>query len=371
MTVRKPLVDRRDFLKAAGAVFLSSLTPSALADTLAADAVFATAFRSRDGAYGAAILSEAGEILHTVALPERGHDIAFDPVSRRSVVFARQPGTFAIVFDPVGRDEPRTIQSAPGRHFFGHGVFSPGGALLYATENDFDNAAGMVGIYDSSDGFSRVGEFPTHGVGPHELLLLADGRTLAVANGGIETHPDFGRAKLNLSTMKPSLAFVDRLTGDLLERHELPPALHQLSIRHMDVDQDGTVWFGCQHEGPATERPGLVGRAVRGKDIQLVDMPEPILAGFRNYVGSVAANRQAGTVAVSSPQGNCLAVIEAATGRIVATEALTEVCGLAPDGDSYLATTGTGAIVGVGGSQSGDADHVWDNHLLRIRQQAA
>ena len=58
------LIDRRDFLKAAGVTFLSSLAPSAFADTLAADAVFATAFRRRDGAYGAAILSEAGKILH-------------------------------------------------------------------------------------------------------------------------------------------------------------------------------------------------------------------------------------------------------------------------------------------------------------------
>ena len=157
--------------------FLSSLAPSARADTLDADAVFATAFQRRDGAYGAAILSEAGKILHTVDLPDRGHDITFDPVSGRSVVFARQPGTFAVVFDPAGQGEPVTIQSVAGRHFFGHGVFSPDGALLYATENDFDNAAGMVGIYDARSGFARIGEFPTHGVGPHELLLLDDGRT--------------------------------------------------------------------------------------------------------------------------------------------------------------------------------------------------
>ena len=81
----------------------------------------------------------------------------------------------------------------------------------------------MIGVYDATDGFRRIGEFPTHGVGPHELLLLDDGRTLAIANGGIETHPDFGRAKLNIATMKPSFVFVDRITGDLIEKHELPP----------------------------------------------------------------------------------------------------------------------------------------------------
>ncbi len=363
---RTGLIDRRDFLKAAGVTFLSSLAPGALADTLAADAVFATAYQRRDGAYGAAILSEAGKILHTVDLPERGHDITFDPVSGRSVVFARQPGTFFVVFDHAGRTPPVTVESVANRHFFGHGVFSPDGALLYATENDFDNAAGMVGVYDVKNGFSRVGEFPTYGVGPHELLLLGDGRTIAVANGGIETHPDFGRAKLNLPTMKPSYVLVDRQTGDLIEKHELPPDLHQLSIRHMDTDETGAVWFGCQHEGPAMERPALVGRAVRGKDLELAEMEPKVLSGFRNYIGSVAANRDAGTIAVTSPQGNSYAVIQAATGKVVSVERLTEVCGVAPDHAGFMVTTGTGAIVEPNGRSSEDESYVWDNHVLRI-----
>lgn len=364
--MRTPLIDRRDFLKAAGVSFLASLSGRALAKTVQEDAVFATAYQRRDGRYGAAILSEAGAVLHRIDLPDRGHDVTFDPVSRCSVVFARQPGTFAIVFDHTGRKEPVTIASIAGRHFFGHGVFSRDGRLLYATENDFDNAAGMVGVYDTNADFQRLGEFPTHGVGPHELLLLPDGRTLAIANGGIETHPDFGRAKLNLATMKPSLVFVDRLTGDLIERHELPPELHQLSIRHMAVDRTGAVWFGCQHEGPATERPALVGRARPGESFGLIDMPEDVLSGFRNYIGSVAANAGAGTVAVSSPQGNSLAVLDAVTGRVLSTSPLAEVCGIAPDRSGFLATTGAGEIIGPEGSSIAAEEYVWDNHLSRI-----
>ena len=368
--MKRPLIDRRDFLKAAGMGFVSAMAPGALAATLAADAVFATAYQQRSGAYGVAILSEAGRILHTVDLPDRGHDITFDPVSGRSVAFARQPGTFAVVFDPAGRSAPLTIQSVAGRHFFGHGVFSPDGALLYATENDFENAAGMVGIYDARSGFERIGEFPTHGVGPHELLLLDDGRTIAIANGGIETHPDFGRAKLNIPTMESSFVLANRTTGDLIEKHELPHDLHKLSIRHMDIDASGTVWFGCQNEGPASDRPALVGRAVRGRELQLVEMPDRVLSGFRNYIGSVAANRQAGTVAVTSPQGNCLVVLDAANGAVVTTTSLAEVCGLAPDHAGFMVTTGTGAVIGPDGTALQDDDRVWDNHVLRIAPAA-
>ncbi|MBZ9992449.1 DUF1513 domain-containing protein [Mesorhizobium sp. BH1-1-4] len=368
--MKRLLIDRRDFLRAAGIGFAAAVTPSAWANTLAADAVFATAFVKRDGGFGAAVLSEAGKLLHAIDLPDRGHDVTFDPISKRSVVFARQPGTFAVVFDHTGRDAPLTIASIAGRHFFGHGVFSPDGALLYATENDFDNAAGVVGVYDTRAKFKRIGEFPTYGMGPHELLLLGDGKTIAVANGGIETHPDYGRAELNIATMKPSYALVDRITGDLIEKHELPAALHQLSIRHMDTDRSGTVWFGCQYRGPGTDRPPLVGRAARGKDLALLDMPRDVLSGFRNYIGSVAANPVAGTVAVSSPEGNSLVVIDAGSGRVVSSSALVEVCGVAPDGAGFMATTGAGEIIEGGGAMRSEPDYVWDNHVLRIDEAA-
>ncbi|TRC93942.1 DUF1513 domain-containing protein [Mesorhizobium sp. WSM4303] len=364
--MRTPLIDRRNFLKAAGAGFVAAMAPPAWANTLSTDAVFATAFVKRDGSFGAAVLSEAGKLLHAIDLPDRGHDVTFDPVSKRSVVFARQPGTFAVVFDHTGREAPQTIASITGRHFFGHGVFSADGALLYATENDFDNAAGVVGIYDARAKFSRIGEFPTYGMGPHELLLLGDGRTIAIANGGIETHPDYGRAELNIATMKPSYVLVDRVTGDLIERHELPAALHQLSIRHIDADASGTIWFGCQYRGPGTDRPLLVGRAARGKDLQLIDMPQDVLSGFKNYIGSVAANPAAGTIAVSSPEGNSLAVIDADSGKIVTTKVLVEVCGLAPDGPGFMATTGAGEIIEGSGTTRSEPDYVWDNHMQRI-----
>lgn len=364
--MRSPLIDRRDFLRAAGAGFAVAMTPSAWAATLAADAVFATAFVRRDGSYGAGILSEAGKLLYVVDLLDRGHGMTFHPASRRSVVFPRKPGTIAVVFDHGGKAEPLTIAAASGRHFYGHGVFSPGGGLLYATENDFDNAAGMIGVYDAGDRFRRVGEFATGGVGPHEMVLLGDGRTLAVANGGIETHPDFGKAKLNIATMKPSYVLIDRLTGDILEKHELPADLHKLSIRHMDIDNSGAVWFSCQYEGATTDRPPLVGKAARGKDLELLAMPEKVLNGLRNYIGAMAANREAGTIAISSPAGNSYVVFDTASGGIVSATNLTEVCGIAPDRAGFIASSGAGAIVAPGRPAVSEPDYVWDNHMLRI-----
>jgi hypothetical protein len=224
----------------------------------------------------------------------------------------------------------------------------------------------VIGVYDAADGFRRVGEFPTHGVDPHEVLLLGDGRTLAVANGGVETHPDYGRAELNIATMKPSLVFLDRQTGDLREEHKLAPELHQLSLHHLAEDASGAVWFGGQHKGPASERPPLVGKARLGAGVGLLQMEEKVLNSLRNYIGSVAANHDAGTVAVSSPAGNSVAVINAASGKVVLSTCLVEVCGLAPEHGGFVASTGRGEVVDCDGKKAQFDDYAWDNHLLRI-----
>ena len=128
---------RRAFLKAAGAGFAASLLPQRAEALESAELLFATATQERPGQYGARILTETGKLIANVDLPVRGHDVTWSASAGRAVVFARRPGTFAVVFDPAGKAPPVTIASPAGRHFFGHGAFSADGRLLYATENDF------------------------------------------------------------------------------------------------------------------------------------------------------------------------------------------------------------------------------------------
>ena len=359
--------ERRAFLKAAGTGFLASLLPQRAAALATSELVFASSTLLPSGSFGAALITETGTLIANVALPDRGHDVTYSPVSGRAVVFARQPGTFAVVFDPQGREAPLTIPSVAGRHFFGHGAFSPDGTLLYATENDFDNARGVIGIYDVSGGYTRIGEFDTYGTGPHELLLMPDGVTFAVANGGIETHPDYGRTELNLDTMEPSLCFVDRRDGGLVGTLALATDLHQLSIRHMAVDVSNRVWFGCQFRG-AEGAPQLVGYATLDGDIRLIELPDDALRNLRNYVGSVARSAGGDLIAVSSPEGDTILAIDAATARPVFSAPLKDGCGIAPDGGGFLASSGLGDIAGLGGSTAAPHrfDFGFDNHLRRL-----
>ena len=341
---------RRAFLKAAGAGFAASLLPQPAEALARAELLFASATQESPGRYGARVLTETGKLIANVDLPVRGHDVTYSAEAGRAVVFARRPGTFAVVFDPTGQAAPQTIASIEGRHFFGHGVFSPDGKLLYATENDFDNGRGVLGIYDVAGGYNRIGEFQTYGVGPHEVILLPNGKTFAIANGGIETHPDYGRAELNLETMDPSLSFVDARDGTLVGQLRLASDLHQLSIRHMVVDASGRIWFGCQfrgHEG----MPQLVGYATLDGDIRLIELPEAALASLGNYVGGLAIASDLETVAVSSPVSGTILCIDAKSALPVLQIALRSTCGVATDATGFIATNGLGQWVGLGGSQ--------------------
>ncbi|WP_062203981.1 DUF1513 domain-containing protein [Aureimonas sp. AU12] len=367
MALIRPL-DRRTFLKGAGAAFLATLAPGAAEAIERSDMLFASACDLPGGGSACAVFDERGRILSRIDLPDRGHDVTFDPVSRRAVVFARRPATFAAVFDPRSGKAETTIVSQEGRHFFGHGFFSPDGALLYATENDYDAARGLIGVYDVRAGYSKIGEFETGGMDPHEALLMPDGETIVVANGGIETHPDFGRQKLNLATMEPSLVFIRRRDGQILDKHVLPADLHQLSIRHLAVDAGGAVWFGCQYEGPETERPVLAGCARPGETLRLADLDEAHVGALANYVGSVACSRDGSRVAFASPRGNTVLVLDTATGATIESLSLQEGCGLAPDASltGLMATGGNGAVCHLPdmAQTMRRAEVVWDNHIL-------
>ena len=181
-----------------------------------------SAGRDHEG-YFAAGLTITGEKNFSIRLPDRGHDITVSPNGLTAVVFARRPGNFAVVIDLVKQRVIRTFSTPTDRHFYGHGVFSADGQFLYTTENDYNDERGVVGVYDVRNDFRCITEYSSGGIGPHEIILLSDKRTLAIANGGILTHPSFPRQKLNLPTIAPNLAYVNALQGTIVRAVGRPP----------------------------------------------------------------------------------------------------------------------------------------------------
>lgn len=354
---------RRAFMASAGAAFVAGLGMRN-ADALAgSELVFASAGRMGDGSFAAAIVSEQGDLISTLRLPARGHEVTQNPVNGQLVVFAWRPGTFAVVFTPEGAGV-KTITSPEGRHFFGHGVFSSDGKLLYATENDFENSQGVIGIYDASDGFRRIGEFSSGGMGPHDLLISPDGKMLCIANGGIETHPDYGRTKLNLATMEPNLSWVDRDSGALIARHELPSDLHKLSLRHLAMGENGRVWVGGQFQGERNNRVPLLASASPGDDFAFAPLPEAMNARLAGYIGSLVSSPDGQQIMATSPVGNVAVFLDLPSGKSSLVEAQ-NVCGNSWNGDGFTYSTGDGAFHS-GDIHKANAGILFDHHLVAL-----
>ncbi|MGH6866162.1 MAG: DUF1513 domain-containing protein [Methyloceanibacter sp.] len=361
-------LDRRAFLASlAGSAAILALPDAAAA--LGAE-YFAATRKDDRGTYSAALFRLDGGDVRVIELPGRGHDIALRPGVREWVAFARRPGRFAIAV-PMDERPPVWFASKPGRHFFGHGVFSADGRLLYTTENDYGLGQGVIGVRDATDGYEQIGELPTYGIGPHDIALLSDRRTLIIANGGLLTHPDSGHEDLNIPDMKPSLAYVDLETGELLEEHKLAAELHKLSIRHLAVASLDTVVFGCQYQGPETDFPPLIGFHRRGEKPAIVAAPDATQSALLNYIGSVTVDAAGGIAAASAPKGGVITYWDVAGRSFLGTCDLTDGCGLAPTHHSarFLLTSGEGwlAMGDAEGAMSRQSSPFhWDNHAILV-----
>lgn len=356
------MTSRRMFLTG---LFATGLVPqTSWAD--AGSPAYLSAARLPSGAYALCGLDSAGNRLFRIPLPGRGHAAAAHPHQPLAVSFARRPGRFALVVNCADGKTQARLDAPEGSHFYGHGVFSGDGTVLFTSENDFQNAQGMIGLWDATKGFTRIGAFASGGTGPHELCLMPDGDTLVIANGGIETHPDAGRQKLNLPDMRPNLSYISR-DGALLEQHEPPTEWHQNSIRHLAVSDDGLVAIACQWQGDAAAPPPLLATHRRGAPLAFHEPSADIWRNVQGYLGSVAVSGDGREIAVTGPRGN-VAVITDIQGRPKRHLNRPDICGVAPGLSGFVFTTGQGQVLRDADTPRKFATHdlAWDNHLVPI-----
>ena len=294
-----------------------------------------------DNGFGVVGIDADRQIVWQTTMPERVHDIvvqpdadkAGNPISngnkkaacRDVVVMGRRPSEGFWVLDTATGQVKHAIKSATDRHFYGHACYNLDGQLLYVTENDTVSLAGKIGIYDVSCDYKKVAEFDSHGIGPHELIMHPDGKTLIIANGGIKTERA-SREELNLDTMHPSLVYINRQDGQLLE--QVFPKHNQMSVRHLAVHNDGTVMIGIQFQGEKHVNAPLVLTHNRGDiDFSPLIMPDNQWQRFHQYIASVVVDSQHNLLCVTTPFGGCAAVYDLNTRKLISDMSLPDCAG--------------------------------------------
>ncbi|MEB4591573.1 DUF1513 domain-containing protein [Candidatus Thiothrix sp. Deng01] len=367
-------MNRRQFLLLATAGTLGSAIGASALMKHAAAAAPQCLYSASDNPAGGHFLTRlnlaSGEI-RSCATPVRGHAV-LPLADGRVLMFGRRPAFECVAMDFAdGGMTP--IQATAGRHFDGHGCLSADGGALFTTESAYDEKRGVLGIRDRQT-FQHLGEYDTHGLDPHDIHLMPDGKTLVVANGGIEQHPDFGRRKLNLDTMQPSLVYLDAATGKKLDEYRLPD--HQLSIRHLLVTPGGDVGVALQYEGDLYRHQpaSLVAWQHRGGALELLGINTQAIAPFNGYMADLAFDPGRGILAVTSPRGNHVSFWSVAEQRFLHAAPLPEPSGIAflPEQQAFLASDATGSLHTLSSNrQQASAtllrqfpDQRWDNHLV-------
>ena len=319
--------------------------------------------RHSDGRFGVVVADSDGLPLYQLPLPNRGHGVALQPNGNLAAAFSRRPGSYLQVFDyRTGQAWP--LYTAPSdRHFYGHGVFSPDGKLLYTTEGVRQTSEGIIGVYEvgssASAKLKKVAEFSGFGIGPHEVVL-ADEQTLAVGVGGVHTR---GRTPLNLDSMQPALVYLDRATGEIVDKAVL--ADKQLSIRHLSVTDTGEIACGQQYRGLPEDAAPLVAlhRHGDGEVLKPLQAEEEQWLRFNHYIASIASLD--GYLLATSPRGNCYGIWHEASRELVELRPLVDASGVGVKDGKWLVGSGAGKVLSISPSQqmtSVQSPVMWDNH---------
>jgi len=291
-------MDRRNFLRGLAAISAGSLLPAtafaAARPTVLAAAWYASGelpapFSQGVGHYVGVLQIDwaASEIrmLGAIPVPHRPHGIVAAPDGSGFYAVAFRHGGWVLHADRAGKLITRLDSAVPDgkRTFDGHIEISPDGKWLFTTEADVASGQGWVSVR-SARTLARVGEFPTHGIDPHQLLLDDDGMVV-VANGGIDWTQD--NQKRNLDRMDSSLVRINAENGELLGQWRLRDK--QLSMRHIawNTTPAGQRVLGIamqgQHDGQEVRRAAPALALWDGKSL---DIPSRSPLGL-GYIGDI------------------------------------------------------------------------------------
>lgn len=331
--------------------------------------VLLSARNDADGRHYAVGYRLDGEKLFATRVPERCHDVITHPSLSQAIFVGRRPSRESYLIDTRDGRLLQTLHTPADRHFYGHGVFHRDGDWFYATENDTrDPGRGLIGVYRrDGEQWTRQSEFPTHGIGPHQLRWMPDGERLVVANGGIRTEAD-SREMLNLDAMDASLVLLQR-DGTLLSQERLAQQMN--SIRHLAVASDGTVVSGQQYEGDVSHVAPLLAIKRPGQPFQPFPLAEAQRQAMHQYTASVAIHSELRLLAVTAPRGNRFMVWNLDSSALLLDAALPDCAGIGVVADGFVVSSGQGRCRHydcTGGRIQMQALQLpaglWDNHLL-------
>jgi hypothetical protein len=370
-------INRRQFLCYGAANLISGYTSTLTGTGLVNNeqATFNLSASSNNiGEYFLTATDNKNRILYQHQLPFRGHAFAISYRHQRIFCISRRPENVISIFNLQGK-LLQQLETSVERHLYGHAICDNNGTHLYTTENNIGDGSGKISVWSIGDQTTRINTLPSYGVGPHDIALSPDQQYIIVANGGVRTHPHSGRKKLNIATMSPSLVFIDRASGKLHKKLQLPPSYRHNSIRHLATDRQGNVFIALQNQLPEHTHEILLARYDKVRDTLIpFDIPRDIAPRLQGYMGSIILDHSHTILAATSPRGNC-ALFYTINGKFLYHLNSDDVCGIRANENAgeFIFSNGKGELIHCFAGKTlvilsvNHHPHTyWDNHITRL-----
>lgn len=236
------------------------------------------------------------------------HGFAPNPVDPRRGVWFEKLGPGCCLVDMVDKRVERAIVATKGRHFYGHGAYAKDGSKLYSVESHLETFDGAIVVRDGKT-FEPLGEFPSAGLRPHDCLLIDDGKTLAITNGG---SLDGDTAEHGL----PNVAFIDIDSTKVLER--LTFDTPRINAGHLAItDSRDVVCISAPREGlPRNALGGVTMRTGKGPFTTMKE-PAAVTARMHGEALSTSVHEATGVVGVTHPDGNMITFWNLKTKKLI------------------------------------------------------
>jgi uncharacterized protein len=226
------------------------------------------------------------------------------------------------------------LRAKPGRHYYGHGVYSRDGAELFVVETDVDTHAGLLSVRETK-GYREVDVFPTYGDRPHDCVPIDDGKVLVITNGG----------GVLGSKSEPCVTYVDVASRKLLEKVCFSDP--KINAGHIGIGRDGALAVvSAPRDGlpPETSAGGITLRMPKRKPERMRG-PERVMAKIIGESLSVLIHED--TVAVTNPFGGIVTFWSLKSKKLVGTHACENPrgIGLTRDHSAFVLSFGKHAAI--------------------------
>ncbi|HEX4843402.1 MAG TPA: DUF1513 domain-containing protein [Limnobacter sp.] len=327
----EPASLRRRFLKQCAAMGMIAMAPVRMgwAGQLGVHMLAAWQLRNtQQHQVGIVLLTDDGPqpTCHVVDVPTRPHGLLWLN-AQTCVVVARRPGDWLMrIHWPSGQHQRMWLGGE--HHLNGHALLSQDGRWLYTSETDLASGQGML-VRRHAQSLEVQAMWPTLGQDPHEMIALPMGvaglrqSCVLVANGGIPSHADMGRAKVDLDAMDSSLVAMHPHTGEVLSQWTVPDP--RLSLRHLALHQPSNtvgIAMQAQHRDEAQRHAAPLLALLDASGLHVVTG----IADRKGYAGDVVATQEGFAVSCTLNHTVC---ITNAQGRLIGEQHRPDACALA------------------------------------------